>query len=81
MNIMYDIDVKDAKDPHLRLAEKGIEGGSIAAQPGRLLVDAIPLLKYIPAWLPGAHFQRFAKECKFYFDQARDVPFDYVRIK
>ncbi|KAL1751153.1 cytochrome P450 [Schizophyllum commune] len=33
-----------------------------ALAPGRYLVNMIPALKYIPAWLPGAQFKRDAHE-------------------
>ena len=32
------------------------------AKPGAFLVDIIPWLKYVPAWVPGADFQRKGKD-------------------
>lgn len=34
------------------------------AIPGKFLVDVLPWLKYVPEWVPGANFQRLAKEWK-----------------
>ena len=36
----------------------------VAAVPGAFLVDALPILKYVPSWFPGAGFQRKAREWK-----------------
>lgn len=34
------------------------------AIPGKFLVDVLPWLKYVPEWVPGASFQRLAREWK-----------------
>jgi len=43
--------------------------------PGTFLVDQIPLLKYVPAWFPGAGFQRKAEECKRLTKDMMDKPY------
>jgi len=58
MKIMYDVKVKDLSDPYVHMAGKGLHGLECATQPGRYLADAIPIMKYIPPWFPGAHFRR-----------------------
>ncbi|KAJ7221702.1 cytochrome P450 [Mycena pura] len=60
MSVAYGIDVLPSNDPYVDLAEKAVDGLVTAVVPGRFLVDSIPLLKYVPAWFPGAGFQREA---------------------
>ncbi|KAJ7063526.1 cytochrome P450 [Mycena amicta] len=62
MSIAYGIDVKATDDPYVSLANQAVDGLVTAIVPGRFLVDSIPLLKYVPAWFPGAGFQRQASE-------------------
>jgi cytochrome P450 len=52
---------------------------SEALVPGAHLVDIIPVLKYLPAWLPGMGFKSIAKnEKRIMFDQA-DKPYHFVK--
>ena len=56
----YGINVQPYNDPYIKIAEEAIEATSDFLIPGAFLVDIIPILKYIPAWFPGAKFQRKA---------------------
>ena len=47
-----------------------------ALLPGMFLVDYIPLLKHVPAWVPGAGFQNVAKRCKDLCRAMVDKPFE-----
>lgn len=38
-------------------------------------VDIFPALRHVPAWVPGAGFQRAFAECKAAVAYARDMPF------
>ena len=37
------------------------------------------VVKYVPEWVPGAGFQRQAREWKAIMDQVTDVPYDFVK--
>ncbi|KAF8651376.1 hypothetical protein AX16_004823 [Volvariella volvacea WC 439] len=62
LSITYGIEVLPTDDPFLDNGEKAVHSFSIAAVPGRFLVDAFPVLKYVPEWMPGAEFKRLARE-------------------
>ena len=53
-----------------------IEGVSEAFVPGKFLVDYIPWLEYVPAWLPGARFQKKFAVWRAKQAVLRDVPFE-----
>ncbi|KAL4959505.1 cytochrome P450 [Aspergillus stella-maris] len=55
----YDINTR-GPDPLVSLANEALENFSVAGTPGAWIVDAVPILKYIPSWLPGAGFKRTA---------------------
>ncbi|KAL0958545.1 hypothetical protein HGRIS_000685 [Hohenbuehelia grisea] len=79
MDVGYAIEVKEKDDPYVYTAEKALYGLVEAAVPGTFLVDAIPLLKYVPEWFPGAGFQKKAKEWKYHADRMLVEPFAVVK--
>ncbi|KAF8157199.1 cytochrome P450 [Crassisporium funariophilum] len=64
MSIAYGLDVLPKGDPYIAAAEEGVHTLSVAAIPGAFLVDTLPILINVPAWMPGAGFQRKAREWK-----------------
>ncbi|KAJ2922489.1 hypothetical protein H1R20_g14607, partial [Candolleomyces eurysporus] len=62
LSVAYGIEIQQKNDPYIQLAEGANHGAIMAAIPGKFLVDAIPILKYVPAWFPGASFKRKARE-------------------
>ncbi|KAJ7181302.1 cytochrome P450 [Mycena crocata] len=75
MNVTYGIDVLPSHDPYIEIAKTAMHGLSVASIPGTFLVDAIPALKYVPAWFPGAGFKRKAREWKQATRQLLEVPY------
>jgi len=73
---MYGFKIKPVDDPYVRIAEKGMEA-SEGMLPG-YLVNAFPLLKHIPEWLPGAQFKRDAKRWGGNMSNSINIPFDDV---
>jgi len=76
LSIACGLPIRERDDPYLALAEEAIQTVSAAIVPGAFLVDFMPFLKYIPAWVPGAGFQTTAKN---YFEiqrRFRNEPFD-----
>ncbi|KAF8517574.1 cytochrome P450 [Hysterangium stoloniferum] len=62
MKIGYGYEVKSENDYYLGLAQESMRVASLAAAPGRWLVDSLPILRYVPSWFPGAGFKRKAAE-------------------
>ncbi|KAJ6559579.1 cytochrome P450 [Mycena capillaripes] len=77
MSIAYGINVLPINDPYLKLVQESMHGLTVASVPGKYLVasDAIPILKYIPTWFPGAGFKRAAKKWGQMTRQSVRVPF------
>ncbi|RAH51118.1 cytochrome P450 [Aspergillus brunneoviolaceus CBS 621.78] len=50
------------RDAFIELADLSGSQFAKATEPGKWLVDTLPILKYVPSWFPGAEFQRLAKE-------------------
>ncbi|KAJ2918174.1 hypothetical protein MD484_g2275, partial [Candolleomyces efflorescens] len=78
MHITYGYKPKPTGDPCIAIAHE-VEGAfKIVVVPGAFLVDNIPLLKYVPAWMPGAGFQRFAAYYKKADYLAKSMPYQFV---
>ncbi|KAF5594147.1 oxidoreductase [Fusarium subglutinans] len=65
-------------DPLLSTVRKVVDEFGIAAKPGSFMVDLIPILKYIPDWLPGAGFKTTAKQWRFNLESSVEDPAAFV---
>ncbi|RXW22197.1 hypothetical protein EST38_g3663 [Candolleomyces aberdarensis] len=76
ISLAYGIPIKARGDPHLNFSEKSVRTLAEVTTPGSNFVDVLPFLKYVPAWLPGAGFQRRARELYYMSDKFRSSPFN-----
>ena len=75
MSMTYGIQIKDTNDPFINLAEATVKSGSAATVPGAFLVDVIPILKYVPEFVPGAGFQKQARIWRKLQEDFRELPY------
>ncbi|KAL4900392.1 hypothetical protein BDW74DRAFT_188242 [Aspergillus multicolor] len=66
-------------DPLLDFIEEALKGFIAALVPGTWLVDAVPILKHIPVWFPGASFRRTAQQLRGELEFLADLPFGFVK--
>ncbi|KAJ7479162.1 cytochrome P450 [Mycena latifolia] len=74
MSVAYGVDVLPVADPYVALAHEAMRTLSDAGVPGKYLVDSLPFLKHVPAWLPGTGFKRNAREWAKLARAIADVP-------
>ncbi|KAJ7060794.1 cytochrome P450 [Mycena amicta] len=79
MKVAYGIDLQEENDPYVHLAEEAVRTLSDAGVPGKYLVDAFPVLKYIPSWMPGATFKRDAARWRVFARGIADAPFEETK--
>lgn len=79
IGVAYGLEVKPKDDPYVETAEKALHAMAMAGNAGSFLVDYIPILKYIPAWFPGASFQRKAQEWRKATTAMVEAPFAAVK--
>ncbi|KAF5376002.1 hypothetical protein D9757_008810 [Collybiopsis confluens] len=60
LSLAYGMSIKDPQDYFLNLIRESQHVASEVSKPGTYIVDIFPMLKYLPAWLPGMGFQRVA---------------------
>lgn len=81
MKIVYGHVVAEKGDSYVTLANTALEGIVQAGVFGTYLVDYIPALKYVPAWMPGASFKRKARKWRLQSQALRERPFEIVKQK
>ena len=64
MRIIYGIPVAQPGDKYYEMVERLREVAEIIAIPGNFLVDAFPVLRYLPSWFPGGGFKKRAADAK-----------------
>ncbi|KAF8588182.1 cytochrome P450 [Ramaria rubella] len=79
MEIIYDIKILPQGDPYIATADKAIQGAGDAMVPGAYLIEILPILKHVPAWMPGAGFKRQAEIWRKSTFDMFDVPFRVVK--
>ncbi|KAJ7665043.1 cytochrome P450 [Mycena polygramma] len=66
---------RKADAAYIQLAKRVMHQTGEALQPGRWAVNFLPALKYVPAWVPGAGFKRWAAEARLLFFEMTRKPF------
>ncbi|KAI0770060.1 cytochrome P450 [Fomes fomentarius] len=75
LKIGYGIDVEDEENEIIRVIDDALEGAAQARVPGRFLVDFFPPLQYVPAWVPGAGFQKSFARWRDASARLKNAPF------
>lgn len=65
ISLAYGLPVKSRRDELVEMIDSIIRMLSIWIVPGNAIVNLIPWLKHIPAWLPGMGFKRLAKSVRW----------------
>ena len=77
--LSYGYPVQPGKDPLVDLVDTAVSQFGQGTDPGAFLVDVIPVLKYVPAWFPGAGWKRTAARFRQTLIDMTDVPYRFVQ--
>ena len=66
MRVAYGIEITPGNDQYFQMIERIAAVGEVISTPGSFPVDALPWMRYLPNWFPGAGFKTFAAESKVY---------------
>ena len=76
LRIVYGIKVSSPSDEISVLEQEAMRAVKEALTPGKYLVEALPFLRHLPAWFPGAGFKTEAEAYKQLLQETRNRPFD-----
>ncbi|KAJ3563463.1 hypothetical protein NP233_g8928 [Leucocoprinus birnbaumii] len=60
ITMTYGVDVLPEDDPNLAISRFAVQTIKECLVPGHAIVDMVPMARYLPAWFPGAGFQKVA---------------------
>jgi hypothetical protein len=75
----YGIELTTRDHWFVQQQERNFEFLTLGSTPFRWLVDVVPMLRYVPAWVPGAEFQRVAQAARSCWQVMLDMPFSHVQ--
>jgi hypothetical protein len=76
----YDV-IPGQRDPLVDAAESVVQRLKELTSPGRTLISAIPFLRHIPPWFPGASTQRIGRQTREAFQKHKNEQYNYVKSK
>ncbi|KAF7374544.1 O-methylsterigmatocystin oxidoreductase [Mycena sanguinolenta] len=79
MATVYGYEVQPTNDHFVSICEDTVKRLSDSFFPGAVAVNTFPMLRYLPSWMPGADFQRYAAECRQLVKEMREAPFHFVK--
>ncbi|KAF8560444.1 cytochrome P450 [Imleria badia] len=79
MKISYGHEISDKGDVYVTIADEAMQGLGKAGIFGTFLVDYLPLLKYVPEFMPGAGFKRQARVWRAMSRKMIEKPFQMVK--
>ena len=79
LKIIYGYDVKPENDHLLGIVKKAMNDFSYLSRPGSYMVNYLPVLRFMPSWLPGGTFKTEAKQYRKTLCEMIDIPFELVK--
>ncbi|KAI9170623.1 Multifunctional cytochrome P450 monooxygenase af510 [Paramyrothecium foliicola] len=80
LNMTYGYSVeKKTTDPLVRLVDQMMANFALAFRPLAWPVDAFPVLKYLPSWLPGASFKQTASKWNQINQLVANIPYAFTK--
>lgn len=79
LKVVYGIDIAERGDRLVELIDAAMEGVAEGLTPGAFLVEYLPFLRHVPAWIPGAGFQTRLKRWRDASHEMVDMPFEQAK--
>ena len=77
----YDIPAGDVHHKYITSAEEILSAVSALCHPSGTIINAIPFLRHIPPWFPGAFTQRYAANARDVAMAYKTEPFEWVKSR
>jgi len=78
---MYGYDVESVDDPCVKAADTSALLGGSLLHPGASFVNAVPVLRHIPSWIPGAFTAKISKRTKELTEETIRIPMDNLKSR
>ncbi|KAI0086252.1 cytochrome P450 [Irpex rosettiformis] len=81
LRVTYGYTPQEDADPMVMLVEEALETFAQTTAPGAWLVDILPSLRHLPAWMPGAGFKKVAADMREVLLNMGNVPYQMTKQK
>ncbi|KAJ3561807.1 hypothetical protein NP233_g9969 [Leucocoprinus birnbaumii] len=78
MSVAYGYQVKSNDDKFVNILEETLRLAGVLNTPGKFWVEFLPILRYVPAWLPGAGFRKLARSLGQTMGRLENVPYKWA---
>ncbi|KAI5121128.1 hypothetical protein M0805_002800 [Coniferiporia weirii] len=79
--MVYGHEVVSEDDPYIKLVDQASKMTISSGSPGATLIDFIPSLRYVPAWLPGMGLKRHALATSKFAREVFDSPYNDAKLR
>ena len=79
LKITYGWTVTSNEDPLVSRMKQALRLTKEMVQPGKWLVEIFPLLRFVPAWMPGVGFKHKAIKARHHIAGMEYVPFKWAK--
>lgn len=79
MDIVYGVQIASMEDKYVQLATESLHVFASSQLEGKYWVNYMPILKYVPAWVPGAEAAKFAARWRPAVEEMVNRPFNEVK--
>ncbi|KAJ7577113.1 cytochrome P450 [Mycena floridula] len=79
MKILYGYDISPKEDYFVSIAEEATLKFCEAVLPGAYIVNAVPILRYLPTWFPFIKFHQHAAETRVTAEAMQTKPVQFVK--
>ncbi|KAH9885226.1 cytochrome P450 [Cubamyces lactineus] len=76
LRVTYGVDIDKESTPYLTIATEAMATFAATFVPGKYFVEVLPILRFIPWWVPGAQFKKDGKAWKPRVQRLTDTPWD-----
>ncbi|THU82832.1 cytochrome P450 [Dendrothele bispora CBS 962.96] len=79
LRVAYGYRAKDHDDEFIKAGNTAMQSFNEGCSPSRFMVNQLPILQYVPEWMPGAGFQRTARLWRPLYSIMVKTPFNFVK--
>lgn len=79
MDVVYAYKISSMDDEYIHIAAEAVDVIVASRTPGMFWIDYVPLIKYIPAWIPGAAAKKFGARTMPVVLKMFNQPFDVAK--
>ncbi|KDQ58241.1 hypothetical protein JAAARDRAFT_57969 [Jaapia argillacea MUCL 33604] len=79
LTVTYGHEVTTDDDDLVKLNEDAMQHNAQLIDPTNFLFNFVPVLRYLPSWMPGTGFREFVRLCREYNRQTAEIPFGIVK--